>query len=453
MLIKHKNLTWTLMLLFLPDVLCNMLKVEYQQQHICTVKGLSAVIQCSFYHTDNLRIKRVQWGRVKNHGSIFDGKVINTTPRFQYIGDKHHNCSLKIRQVNHDDKGLYTIRFFTSNKKVWRPGKAGPTLKVVDLNILVTKSHGNETVMEGESVNLTCINSCDDINVSSAFTWFKNGEPIHEGPVLYLRNMSSTSSGNYTCSLKKHTGTTSRVLNIDVQYGPKNTSVSIRPSPEVDAGSNVTLICSSHANPPVENYTWFKIHDDDDDDIMTVGHEPLFFPGNGGQYLCSATNTHGSQNSSVVTLKMKVYWATATRDILIIAIVAVFLIVTTAVIRLNKKMTWAPTTDCEEDIQNTDYVNWLICYDNQREANQCEGRTTELIYTSVYFKTNRESNMEQRFHSHNDDDEGVVYSTVCRNQQLNPTSITTNICNFLFLFSSLSTQKVQIKEKKNAIEN
>ncbi len=83
--------------------------------------------------------------------------------------------------------------------------------------------------------------------------------------------------------------------------GPKNTSVSVRPSTEVDAGSNITLICSSHANPPVENYTWFKIGDD----IMYVGHQPVFLSGDGGQYFCSATNKHGSQNSSVVTLKIK----------------------------------------------------------------------------------------------------------------------------------------------------
>lgn len=74
---------------------------------------------------------------------------------------------------------------------------------------------------------------------------------------------------------------------------------------EVDAGTNVALICSSHANPPVERYIWFKIDDDDDDDITDVGHQPVLFSGEGGRYLCSASNKHGSQNSSVVTVKIK----------------------------------------------------------------------------------------------------------------------------------------------------
>lgn len=75
--------------------------------------------------------------------------------------------------------------------------------------------------------------------------------------------------------------------------------MSVRPSTEVDAGRNITLICSSRANPPVENYTWFKT---DDDNIAAVGHQPVFVTGDGGHYLCSATNKHGSHNSSVVTL-------------------------------------------------------------------------------------------------------------------------------------------------------
>ncbi len=85
--------------------------------------------------------------------------------------------------------------------------------------------------------------------------------------------------------------------------GPKNTSVSVRPSMEVDAGSNITLMCSSHANPPVKNYTWFK--KEENEDIMDVGHQPVFVSGGGGQFLCRATNKHGSQNSSVVTVTVK----------------------------------------------------------------------------------------------------------------------------------------------------
>ncbi|XP_040917574.1 B-cell receptor CD22-like isoform X2 [Toxotes jaculatrix] len=276
---------------------------------------------------------------------------------------------------------------------------------------------------EGDSVNLTCINSCDGGNFSSAFTWFKNGEPINEGPVFYLRNISSTNSGNYTCSLTTHKETTSGVINIDVEYGPKNTSGSVRPSTEVDAGSNITLACSSHANPSVENYTWFKIVGDDD--IKKVGnktelHMREVFP---GQYFCTATNKHGSQNSSTVTLKVKVSipHSTFTRDAFIVAAVTVLVIVTIVVVirRFNKKRTRAPETYCEEEIQSATYINWPMS-DNSKshEGNMCEETTIGVIYAAVDFNTKGKSNMQQQQMDSNYDDEGVIYSTVCRDQIL-----------------------------------
>ncbi|KAF7663524.1 hypothetical protein LDENG_00208210, partial [Lucifuga dentata] len=158
---------------------------------------------------------------------------------------------------------------------------------------------------EGESVNLTCTNSCDGGDHASAFSWFKDGENINEGPVLHLNNMTTNSSGNYACSLKNHPATLSAVINIDVEYAPKDTSVTIRPSTEVDIANSITLNCTSNANPPVKKYTWFEIADDT---VKETGHEPeLHLPMfvRDGRYFCSGTNKHGSQNSSVVTLKIK----------------------------------------------------------------------------------------------------------------------------------------------------
>ncbi|KAA8582598.1 hypothetical protein FQN60_003829 [Etheostoma spectabile] len=384
--------TRTLMLLFLAGVVCNTWNVVYQPQHICAVKGSSAVIPCSFYYPDNLRVKNVMWGQVKSHPFrtlfISDKNLKKVTTRFQYIGDKHHNCSLKIHQVEHNDTGKHVFRFKTNDKSGKWTGKDGSTLKVVDLSISVTKPNGNRTAKEGDSVNLTCRNGCDGGNLLSTFTWFKNGEPITEGPTLYLSNMSSTNSGNYTCSLKRHTAASSGVIHIDVEYSPKNTSVSVRPSMEADAGSNITLTCSSRANPPVENYTWVKI---DDGDIMDVGKGPVFIPA---------------------------YWATCSRDVLIIATVAAVLIgiTVTAVRRLHKKKTWVPET--EEDMQNTDYVNWLPCDSQSQVGDQYEEAATEVVYATVHFTSKRQSNMQQQTDSHNNED--VVYITACRHQLSNP---------------------------------
>lgn len=156
--IEHRNSTWTLMLLSLSGkhnspisfdvllkllqsernpslsgVLCSAWKVEYHQQRVCAVKGSSVVILCSFYHPDNLSARKVMWGHVKPHRLkgrfISDSDVRKVTTRFQYIGDKRHNCSLKIHQVERNDAGKYTVRL--NNKISRRPGNVSPTLKVV----------------------------------------------------------------------------------------------------------------------------------------------------------------------------------------------------------------------------------------------------------------------------------------------------------------------------------
>ncbi|XP_037332769.2 B-cell receptor CD22-like [Pungitius pungitius] len=322
-------------------------------------------------------------------------------------------------QVEPNDAGQFFFRFTTNSTDGKWTGKHGPTLKVVDSKIIVKQPEGIRATKEGDSVNLTCMNAFDDRRPSCAFTWFKNGEPINQGPVLYLSNLSSKNSGNYACSLKGHPQKTSGVVNINVEHGPKNTSVSVRASMEGDFSRNVTLICSSHANPPVEDYTWFKV-DDEDDDIMDVGPRPEFLPADGGQYFCGATNKHGSQNSSVVTVKIGTYWATFTRDVIIFAAVAVLLTVITVVAlsSLYKKRIWIPKPDSEDDIQNTDYVNWLPHANHHpQEGPPCEGGTEDVTYSTVYFKKKTKSNMELPMDSRSRDDEGVIYICVSENSR------------------------------------
>lgn len=70
---------------------------------------------------------------------------------------------------------------------------------------------------------------------------------------------------------------------------------------EIDSGTRVSLVCQSLANPPVKSYVWFRIMDG----VQEVGNQSVWNTSENGEYFCRATNKHGSQNSSIVTVEIK----------------------------------------------------------------------------------------------------------------------------------------------------
>ncbi|XP_055366848.1 sialoadhesin-like [Betta splendens] len=421
MCIQHVQLSWTVMLLLLPGV-CSQWRVEYEQQQICALKGSSVLVPCSFYYPSRMKVQSVKWG----HGDhiylgpfMYDSESNNTSPRYQYVGDALHNCSLKIQEVEQSDAGKHAFRFTAG--RAGGPvdgytGSAGSRLEVADLTITVEGTDGDETPKEGDAVKLTCSNQCD-VNGLSSFTWWKDGQLVHEGPVLHLSNISYTDSGNYSCSPNAQRRPTSEVIAIDVEYGPKNIWVSVRPSTDVDAGGSFGLVCSSTAKPAVEDYTWFKRGDSE----VIVGNGPELnvvdvHLQDGGQYICRVTNKHGRLNSSVVTIKVKAYWPTFTRDALIIAAVATLTVTVTILFitrRCCKRKTRAPRiireTERVEDAENAIYLP--VFANVQSEA---EGSTTEIVYAALDFNQ-KKSNMQQQADIEEDeDDDGVIYSTVLK---------------------------------------
>ena len=81
---------------------------------------------------------------------------------------------------------------------------------------------------------------------------------------------------------------------------PKSVSVSLSSSGEAAEGSSVNLTCSSDANPPVQNYTWFK-----EGGSSPVGSGHSYRALQSGSYYCVAQNEHGSQKSAAVTVTLK----------------------------------------------------------------------------------------------------------------------------------------------------
>ncbi|XP_042171361.1 B-cell receptor CD22 isoform X3 [Oncorhynchus tshawytscha] len=383
-----------LALLILPGVLCTDWLVTYQPKEICAVRGSSVVISCTFHYPDkldnkNLTVEKVMWSQGRKQ--FFDGPFItesnnrtHTGTKFEYVGNKVHNCSLQIHQVEQRDSGEYAFRFETNN--------------------------GNWTGKNATNVNVSIM-------------WFKNRTPLQEeSSTLYLRDISFQDSGNYSCSPKHYNRPLSEVIRVNVEYGPRNTSISVWPSSEVLEGSDVTLTCSSNANPTL-NYTWFKI--DGDSCLEMVYQAELQFnvilTGNSGKYFCVVSNKHGRQNSTILSLKVKdhakgVVAVTLTILIAVLAVVPMIVIVPMVAWHLvaHRKKTTAPKPHTEENTQTTEaHVTSLTsdCSLTEEWREEEPSQQEDVSYTTVHINTKQRANIEQQ-----NEETTAIYSSIWEQQ-------------------------------------
>ncbi|XP_038163083.1 myelin-associated glycoprotein-like [Cyprinodon tularosa] len=158
-------------------------------------------------------------------------------------------------------------------------------------------------ILEGSSVSLLC-RSHSNPPVTN-YTWYKDDEVYQEkGPKIVFNVIDLSHSGEYYCSAKNDFGEeTSAMILLDVQYPPKNTTVSADSSGSVSDGSSVTLTCTSMANPPVANVTWFRVAGGEKE-VAGLGQNFTFNVTKLSEdlYYCEALNVHGSQYSEPFTI-------------------------------------------------------------------------------------------------------------------------------------------------------
>ncbi|KAL7852246.1 hypothetical protein SRHO_G00180310 [Serrasalmus rhombeus] len=274
--------------------------VNYNSKSICALKGSAVTMSCTYTYPSGLTVQRAFW----MNKLVAGGEAPNLADdpeyrgRVQYLGDKQHNCTLRLSDVRETDKRKYYFRFITDRRGGSWQGEDGVDLSVTDLQVEVP-----ERVMEGDKVTLTCKTTCS-LTVRPTFTWYRNGHPLSSSTdQLHLQPVSREDAGRYHCAVLGQ-DLRSPEVTLNVRYPPKNTLVSISPSGEMVEGSSVTLTCSSDANPPIESYMWFK-----DAGASTIGsgysYSFTFDSKSSGLYYCLAQNKHGSQKSAGIPVNVK----------------------------------------------------------------------------------------------------------------------------------------------------
>ncbi|XP_057188168.1 B-cell receptor CD22-like [Triplophysa rosa] len=274
--------------------------VTYSSSHICALKGSTVTINCTYTYPTGHKINIVFWTNTIVRPTNQDFPDLSGDSeyrqRIRYLGNKQHDCSVRLTDVRHTDSHEYYFRFITDKPEGKWIGRPGATLAVTDK--LVISFSSSCVIVEGGSVTLTC---SSESNPPANISWFKEVTFVGSGNIYIISNIRSDHSGQYKCKTRHSCGEKySDSVTLNVLYPPRNVSASISSSGEIVEGGSVTLTCSSESNPPA-NISWFK-------EGTSVGSGNIYIISNirsdhSGQYKCKARNEHG-QKYSAVTLNV-----------------------------------------------------------------------------------------------------------------------------------------------------
>ncbi|XP_076592286.1 cell adhesion molecule CEACAM6-like [Chaetodon auriga] len=335
---------WLLLTLSLKGILAGDWSVRLPASPICAVIGSSVVLPCSYDYPqsskeegqpsaqdegeeeEQYKVLSEMWclgdSRCITPRYVFHSAGILPEPSYQnrveYLGQLGtRNCSLRISDLRESDSGTYVFYLVTSHPTQKLPEQSGVQLLVADSSNVVTVSASPSSgITEGGPLQMACCGPA--AGPQSHFRWYKSTStsPRHTAQVWNIGSVTSDDSGSYYCQIQ--TGDkvqNSTMLHIDVEYSPRNTTVSVSPAGELQDELPVTLTCSSDANPPVHTYAWYQGAAclPTADKSFHPARQSLATPtGRGltlssasitteehGQHCCVASNRHGSQTDSV----------------------------------------------------------------------------------------------------------------------------------------------------------
>ncbi|XP_073693885.1 sialic acid-binding Ig-like lectin 13 [Garra rufa] len=304
-------------------------------ENITALSGSCVAIKCDFNIEDKYDEYLTEvattglWfkdGMDANINQVFNSRVSKSN-RFsgKTTGKLHEkNCTTIFYNVSSNHNGKYYFRIMSGEDLKYTYPQPFSTVNVIEfppkptvqLYVEQKEVQDQEEVLEESSVSLRCSAETLCSSPPPTLTWSSTPRiPLSESS--RLQELILISDLNFTATHRQHgvtfictityqlqdeNKTAQNSITLQIQYSPKNTSVSVIPSDSVLESSSVTLTCSSDANPAVVIYTWSResggqLEQLQTGDTLTFNRVDLKHE---GWYHCTAQNQHGSQNSSVM---------------------------------------------------------------------------------------------------------------------------------------------------------
>ncbi|KAM9008276.1 vascular cell adhesion protein 1 isoform 2-T2 [Ara ararauna] len=240
--------------------------------------------------------------------------VTESNPPAQIVWTKHladesiqlltRNNVLSIPDARFSDSGLYTCE--VTNVVTNKTEKATVDIVIRGApDITKLSIEPSTTVREGENVSILCSaegNPSPRIILRRKSDGADTG-PYSEGRIL-LPSVTFLNGGDYECVAENEFGKSRSEITLNVEYGPKNTVISVIPATAVKEGETVIMKCTSSGNPaPVISWKKKKttgepekIYTDATLTIKNIKSQDL------GLYECEAYNRFGKEEKDVKLL-------------------------------------------------------------------------------------------------------------------------------------------------------
>ncbi|XP_030215687.1 sialic acid-binding Ig-like lectin 14 isoform X2 [Gadus morhua] len=313
--------SWKLFLLcsLLQGAGCNAAEFEaLMPERVTTLNGSCVTVPCNFTLWDGFDALlkpgcKKLWYKIKDQ-PISNQLISSTTIRGELTA---HDCTTTFNNV-HEDNGQYYFRIDCDGSDLRYNFNENPvTIRIKGLPDAPRLTPPKEPVVEGTPVELGCSapSYCDthpptvtwtpalglstqlqqNDTVTSTLTF--NASHLHHGNNVSCTAAYYIPSGNKTV--------TSTRYQLSISYAPRNTSAVGSPCLPAREGGCLNLTCTSHANPAVSEFTWYRIHGEHILKIGTGSSLSSQLWNTNNVFFCEARNKIGTEKSDVFKIDIQ----------------------------------------------------------------------------------------------------------------------------------------------------